>query len=127
FIEKINTSVDKHESILWAISLAEDPANMIGTICFWNIQPDNYRAEIGYMLHPKHWNKGLMKEAVKAVVDHGFNIIKLHSIEGHINPVNLVSGIVLEKCGFTREAYFRENFYFRGKFFDSAVYCRLAP
>jgi ribosomal-protein-alanine N-acetyltransferase len=79
------------------------------------------------MLHPKHWNKGLMKEAVKAVVDHGFNIIKLHSIEGHINPVNLVSGIVLEKCGFTREAYFRENFYFRGKFFDSAVYCRLAP
>jgi ribosomal-protein-alanine N-acetyltransferase len=99
---------------------------MIGTICFWNIQADHYRAEVGYVLHPDHWRKGIMKEAVQAVVDFGFKEMKLHGIEGHINPENAVSGIVLEKCGFVREAYFKDKFCFRGKFSDTAVYSLLA-
>lgn len=127
FIEKINASVDTNEAIMWGIALADDPDTLIGTICYWNILKDHYRAEIGYILHPDHWNKGLMKEAVQAVIDFGFTGKKLHSIEGHINPDNIVSGIVLERCGFTRDAYFKENFCFRGKFFDSAVYSLLAP
>jgi ribosomal-protein-alanine N-acetyltransferase len=127
FIEKINASVDANEAIMWAIALKDDPGTMIGTICYWNILPEHYRAEVGYILHPDHWNKGLMKEAVQAVVEFGFSNIKLHSIEGHINPQNVVSGIVLERCGFTREAYFKESFYWKGTFFDSAVYCLLAP
>jgi len=126
FVQKINVSVDTNESIMWALALQEEPARMIGTICFWNILKDHYRAEVGYMLHPNFWGKGIMKEAVIAVVDFGFNEMKLHGIEGHINPENAVSGIVLEKCGFVREAYFKENFCFRGKFSDTAVYSLLA-
>lgn len=126
FIQKINASVDANESIMWAIALQEEPGTMIGTICYWNILKDHYRAEVGYILHPDHWGKGLMKEAVSAVVDFGLNEMKLHSIAGHINPENAVSGIVLEKCGFVREAYFKQNFCFNGKFSDSAVYSLLA-
>jgi [ribosomal protein S5]-alanine N-acetyltransferase len=29
--------------------------------------------------------------------------------------------------GFVREAYFRENFYFRGKFLDSVIYSLITP
>lgn len=126
FIEKINASVDADESIMWAIALLNDPGTMIGTICYWNILKDHFRAEVGYVLHPGHWNKGLMKEALLSVIDYGFTEMKLHSIEGQINPENIVSGILLEKCGFTREAYFKENFYFRDRFYDSAVYSLLA-
>ena len=126
YIQKINTAVDANESIMWAIALPDGPGTMIGTICFWNILKEHYRAEVGYMLHPGFWNKGLMKEALLAAIDYGFNQIKLHSIEGHINPANAVSGILLEKCGFIKEAYFKENFYFKGNFFDSAVYSLLA-
>lgn len=126
FIQKINASVDANESIMWAIAMQEEPGTMIGTICYWNILKDHYRAEVGYILHPDHWGKGLMKEAVSAVVDFGLNEMKLHSIAGHINPENAVSGIVLEKCGFVREAYFKQNFCFKGKFSDSAVYSLLA-
>jgi len=126
FIQKINGSVDTNESIMWAIALQEEPGTMIGTICFWNILKDHFRAEVGYMLHPDLWGKGIMKEAVQATIDFGFKEMKLHGIEGHINPENAVSGIVLEKCGFVREAYFKENFYFKGKFSDSAVYSLLA-
>ncbi len=125
FIEKINASVDAHESIMWAITLQEAPEIMIGTICFWNVQQDHLRAEIGYMLHPQYWNRGLMKEALLAVIDYGFDQIKLHSIEGRINPDNTVSGFLLEKAGFTKEAHFKEDFYFNGKFSDTAVYSLL--
>ena len=126
FIEKINASVEADESIMWAIALLNDPGTMIGTICFWNILKDHYRAEVGYVLHPEYWNKGIMKEALQTVIYFGFTEMKLHSMEGHINPDNIVSGIVLEKCGFTREAYFKENFYFRNRFYDTAVYSLLA-
>lgn len=125
FIRKINTSIDNNESILWGIALPDRPDTVIGTICFWNIIKEHYRAEVGYMLHPDHWNKGLMKEALLAVIDFGFNNMKLHSMEGRINPHNAVSGMVLEKCGFTREAYFKEDYCCQGKFIDTAVYSLL--
>lgn len=125
FILKINTSVAANESIFWAIALQNNPGTLIGTICFWNISKEHYRAEVGYMLHPAHWNKGIMKEAILAAIDYGFGEIRLHSIEARINPDNKASGVVLEKTGFIREAYFKEDFYFRGKFGDTAVYSLL--
>lgn len=126
FIEKVNTSVDNNESIMWAIALADRPKTLVGTICFWNIIKAHHRGEVGYMLHPQYWNKGLMKEALLATVDYGFNKMKLHSIEGRINPNNTVSGILLERAGFIREAYFKEDYYSNGKFLDTAVYSLLA-
>lgn len=125
FIEKINASVDANETIMWAIAMATDPDTMIGTICYWRIQPEHFRAEVGYVLHPSFWNRGIMQETLREVIEYGFETIGLHSIEGHINPENIASGKVLEKTGFIREAYFKENYFFRGKFHDSAVYSLL--
>src|SRR4026208_763755 len=59
FIVRINKAVDDNESILWGIALLSDPAVIIGTICLWNFKPENYRGEIGYILHPNHWRKGI--------------------------------------------------------------------
>ena len=125
FINNINKSVDTNESILWGIALLTDPSKIIGTICLWNFRPENYRTEIGYMLHPDHWGKGIMKEAINAVVDYGFNNLKLHSIEALLSPENIASSSVLEKTGFIKEGHLKDNFYFKGKFSDTAIYSRL--
>jgi [ribosomal protein S5]-alanine N-acetyltransferase len=125
FIDKIKTAAETNEGIMWAITLIDKPTVLIGTIGFWRLIKQHYRAEVGYMLHPDHWNKAIMREALQAVIRYGFEQMKLHSIEAHINPDNVASGALLEKCGFTREAYFKEDFYFRGKFIDSAVYSLL--
>lgn len=126
FIQKVNANIDNNESIMWAITLQDNPNTLIGNIGFWRIMNQHYRSEIGYMLHPDFWNMGIMKEALLAAINFGFNEIKLHSIEAHINPENTASGVLLEKTGFIREAYFKEDFYFRGKFIDSAIYSLLA-
>jgi ribosomal-protein-alanine N-acetyltransferase len=126
FIQKVNNNIDNNESVMWAIALQENPHTLIGNIGFWRIINQHYRSEIGYMLHPGFWGKGIMKEALLAAIDFGFNRMKLHSIEAHINPDNTASALVLEKTGFVREAYFKEDFYFRGRFIDTAVYSMLA-
>ena len=125
FIEKINKNVDENESILWGIALLNDPSVIIGTICLWNFKKEHYRGEIGYLLHPGHWRKGIMKEAIHAVVDYGFDSLDLHSIEALLNPENIGSSAVLESTGFVKEAHLKESFYFNGKFEDTAIYSKL--
>ena len=78
FIEKINDLEKNNEAVTWAITLKNDP-KLIGTICYWNIQKEHYRAELGYVLHPDFQGKGVMQEATKEVVKFGFQIMKLQT------------------------------------------------
>ncbi|MEO5946536.1 MAG: GNAT family protein [Chitinophagaceae bacterium] len=124
-LNKINESIKHAETIMWGIALKSAPAKIIGTICFWNIARQHYRAEIGYLLHPDHWRKGLMKEAILQVLDYGFNDMKLHSVEGRIKADNRPSAGILEATGFVQEGYLKEEYYFKDKFYDSIIYSRL--
>lgn len=126
FIKKIKDYQHNNESILWGISFKEDK-KLIGTICFWNITKEHYRSEIGYVLHPDHQGKGIMSEALAAVLEYGFITMKLHSVEANIHPKNAPSIKVLERNKFIREGYFKENYFSNGKFSDSAIYSLLTP
>lgn len=115
FIEKINDLQKNVEGITWAITLKED-TKLIGTICFWNIQKEHYRAEIRYVLHPDFQGKGIMQEAMTEVIKFGFRVMKLHSFEANTNPNNTSSIKLFERNKFIREAYFRENYFYNRKF-----------
>jgi len=126
WMRMINEGIDNNEHIAWAISLKSDP-KLIGTITFWNVQKGHYRAEIGYALHTQFQGRGIMQEAISAVLDYGFNILGLHSVEANVNPNNAASINLLERNGFVREAYHRENYYYNGHFLDSAIYSLINP
>ena len=64
-------------------------------------------------------------KTIDKIVRFGFNEMKLHSIEANVNPENERSKKVLEKIGFKKEAYFRENYLFDNKFLDSIIYSML--
>ncbi|MGE5806365.1 MAG: GNAT family N-acetyltransferase [Ignavibacteria bacterium] len=124
FIKKITELEANNEAVTWAITIKENP-KLIGTICYWNIQKEHYRAEVGYVLHPDYWGKGIMQEAFTKILNYGFKVMDLHSIEANVNPNNKASIRLLERNNFTREAYFRENYFYNGKFLDSAIYSLL--
>jgi ribosomal-protein-alanine N-acetyltransferase len=126
WIRMINEGISDNQQIAWAITLKNAPG-LIGTITLWSIRKEHYRAEIGYALHPLFQGQGLMQEALTAVLDYGFNTLKLHSVEGNVNPNNMRSIQLLEKNGFVREAYHRENYYYNGHFLDSAIYSLIDP
>ena len=125
FIRRINQAIDENESVMWGIALLDNPSVIIGTICLWNIKPEHYRGEIGYVLHPDFWRKGIMKEAINCVNDYGFNVVGLHSIEALISPGNNASAAVLDSTGFVKEGHLKESFYFRGEFGDTIIYSKL--
>lgn len=125
-IQKIHNNTETNNGIEWGITLKENNA-YIGTISYHRIVKEHYRAEIGYLLDPAYQRRGIMNEAIKAVLDYGFNVMGLHSIEAHIVPGNIASQQLLEGNGFIREAYFRENHFWNGKFNDTAVFCLLKP
>jgi [ribosomal protein S5]-alanine N-acetyltransferase len=126
-IERMDASLAKNEGIMWGLAPLDDEARLVGTCGLWRLDPENHRGEVGYLLHPSCWGKGLMGEALTAVCRHGFEQLHLHSIEAHVDPANAASTRVLERAGFVREGLFRECVYFRGRFSDSAVYSLLAP
>ncbi len=125
FFNRINESLITNNGITWAIALKENPEKLIGTIGHWRLIKEHFRAEVGYMLHREHWKKGIMKEALLKVIEYGFNTMKLHSIEAHINPENIASASILQATGFIKEAHFKEDFFFKGVFSDTAIYSRL--
>jgi [ribosomal protein S5]-alanine N-acetyltransferase len=125
FIKMILEQQKKEERINWAITLKENPL-LQGNICLWRINKTHYRAELGYALHPDLQGKGLMHEAVRAVLDYGLNFMNLHSIEAQTSPLNKASIKVLERAGFVQEGHFKENFFFEGKFYDLTVFSILA-
>lgn len=63
--------------------------------------PENMQGrEIGYVLSKDYWGRGLMPEAVKAVIDHCFRELKFDYLTcGHFVS-NSQSRRVIEKCGF---------------------------
>ena len=123
-IKKISTSFENNEGITWAIELKET-RKIIGHITYWRIIKEHYRAEMGYSLFPEYWGKGFMSEAIQQVIVFGFSKLKFHSIEANVDPRNISSMKLLERAGFKREGYLKENFYFNGKFFDTALYSLL--
>jgi ribosomal-protein-alanine N-acetyltransferase len=121
-LERIKEAND--EAILWALTeKGED--KLFGTICYWNIDKPNSRAELGYMMMPEYYGRGIMDEALKAVVEYGFKSMELHSVVAFTSPHNQPSIKLLERNGFLREGYFREDFFFEGKYLDTAVYSLL--
>src|SRR4030095_1006675 len=126
WIRMIDEGVDNNQFIAWAMALKNDP-KLTGTITFWNIKQEHYRAEIGYALHTRFQGRGLMQEAMTAVLDYGFNSLKLHSVEANVNPNNAASIKLLDRNAFVREAYHRENYYYNGHFLDSAIYSLINP
>jgi [ribosomal protein S5]-alanine N-acetyltransferase len=120
-IQMMEDKIETNEGINWAITLKGDD-KMLGVIGHYRIKPEHYRAEVGYMILPEYHGKGITTEAVQCVVDYGFNTMQLHSIEGVIDPENGASEKVLQKCGFVKEAHFKENEFYDGKFIDAVVY-----
>jgi ribosomal-protein-alanine N-acetyltransferase len=123
-IEMIEKKLETNEGINWAITLKGNNS-LIGFIGHYRIKWEHFRSEIGYMVAPDFQGKGIITEAIKLVVDYGFSEMNMHSLEAVIDPKNIASARALEKNNFIKEAHFKENEFFDGRFINSVVYSLL--
>lgn len=112
-----------------ALRLALQPRGepaIIGTVSLFAFDTQSQRAELGYILAPFAWGRGLMHEALQALVDHAFGPLALRRLEADIDPRNERSARTLERLGFTPEGHLRERWVVAGEVSDSALYGLLA-
>lgn len=124
FIDAIHASYENQRGLNWGI-VDKSSGRFVGYFGYWRIDAQHRRGEIGFALHPDFWGKGYMRETLAAMVRFGFDVLHLHSIEANVDPRNAASVTLLERTGFRKEAYFRENYFYNGEYFDSAIYCLL--
>jgi ribosomal-protein-alanine N-acetyltransferase len=123
-IATINENLAKNDAINFGITITGED-KLIGMCGYHRIQKEHFRAEIGYMLHDKYHGKRIMEEAINRVVRFGFDDMKLHSIEAVISPENIASIKLIEKCGFVKEAHFKDKEFVKGAFRDLLVFSKL--
>ncbi len=99
FITKVNQGYEKGENIYWAICLKEN-SKMIGSICLWHFSKNRKQAEFGYDLFPKFQSQGLMTEALKAVLEFGYDLLNLTEMEAFTHFRNKSSIKLLLSNGF---------------------------
>lgn len=99
---------------------------IIGRCGLHNWNQDNKRAEIGYVMHDDAFRqKGLMSEAVKAILDYGFKELNLNRIEALVGVSNIPSIKILENHNFQKEGILRQHVYVSGNFEDSILFSKL--
>lgn len=95
---------------------------VVGTCGFLDWNRHSSRAEIGYALSSKVWGRGLMTEAVRAVISFGFRAVNLNRIQGRCEVENIASIRVMEKAGMRLEGVLREHEYSEGRYLDIVIY-----
>lgn len=98
---------------------------LIGGCGIYVSDPDNREGYIGYVLNRYFWGHGYATETAQALLEFGFNQLKLHRIFATCDPDNIASKRVLEKIGMQYEGRFREHKWVKGKWRNSLFYAIL--
>ena len=93
----------------WGIALS-GTRELIGSLGFyrWMDEPCA-QAEIGYDLDPEWWGRGLMSEALRAVLAFGFERMELARVEACVMTDNERSCRLLARLGFYRDAFLQRH------------------
>ncbi len=116
FIERSQQAWDKGERYGFAIVL-KDSDTFMGVI---GIIPElqHFRAEVGYWIGKPFWGKGYVTEALKRVLQFGFEKLDLNRIDAAYRVDNPASGRVMEKVGMQLEGTFRQVMFRDGAYSD---------
>jgi len=111
------------ERYCWAIRLASDGPAVGAIECSEESEEEDGCASIHYVLSEEHWGRGLMTEAVTAVVSWAFEAdTDLRRVQTNVVEANAASRRVLEKCGMELAGFILEEWEKFDEPVRSAVY-----
>lgn len=99
----------------WAIVYRENQ-KMIGTVGFTRVDFNNRTGEVGYVLNPAYWGRGIAKEAVREVISYAFMNLSLERVEARYMEGNTASLAVMKACGMKYEGTLRKMMLVKGLF-----------
>lgn len=124
FIQEWIDGYRQRKALVWAITLKPD-GTFLGTCGYEVFNWKSRRGEIGYDINRAYWGKGLVTEAMRAVLGFSFGDLELHRIEANAVLDNVRSVNLLRRLGFRHEGTFRERIYLKDRFWDQGFFALL--
>jgi ribosomal-protein-alanine N-acetyltransferase len=109
-IGAFSNEFEQGTGLTWAIALKESN-EFIGTCGYEEVEIGSC-GEIGFDLAKEHWGKGLMSEALGAILDYGFDVFGLVKVEAHTYSTNSRAIRLLRNLGFQLQNVEDDSHYF---------------
>jgi RimJ/RimL family protein N-acetyltransferase len=107
-LDDIEAGAQRGTLLRFAARRPESPA-LVGWVTLFRIDPPRPRTEIGYLLDPALWGRGLGRQMITLALGHAFDALGTPRIEAEVDPANLASCRLLASLGFQREGPLRER------------------
>jgi [ribosomal protein S5]-alanine N-acetyltransferase len=119
--------IEGNKPLLMFKMIDKETHEIYGDCGYHNWFHNHHRAELGYQLyHDDYMQKGYMTEALKPIIEYGFETMKLNRIEACIYKDNEASLSLMRNLGFTYEGNLRQHYCSQGEFSDSMLFSLLA-
>jgi len=112
-VEDYMEGYDEGCSLIWSLE-SRETGDFLGTAGFEDFSFLDFKAEIGFTLLRTYQGMGYMSEAIKAIMEFGFETMELNRIEARVHPDNAGALKLLKKLGFTLEGRLRQSVFFNG-------------
>ncbi len=109
FVEYLLQCYQDPKRYEWVIVLKDESPEPIGMISVVDMNEAAESVHIGYCLGTKWWGRGVMTEALGAVIDFAFNVLGANRVDARHDPRNPASGAVMRKCGMVYEGTHRQS------------------
>ena len=103
FLRGCLADAGKGTRFVWAIT-PRGSDTLVGMI---ETRVTGHKAECGYVLAREHWGRGLMSEALRAVVDFALSLPGVYRVSAVCDVENKASARVMEKAGMAYEGTLR--------------------
>ena len=106
-LEEWSKEYEKDDYYQWGIEL-KSIGEVIGTISVVGKREEIDMVHIGYCIGQAWWHRGIMTEALRALINFFFTEVGCNRIESRHDTNNPHSGEVMKKCGMKREGTKRD-------------------
>jgi RimJ/RimL family protein N-acetyltransferase len=118
------TEFEQGQSRTFAIERKSEPC-FCGVVEIRDIEREHSQAELSFWLAVAAWGQGYMSEALKPMLNYGFEQLDLNRLYAYHMVRNPGSGKVLQKNGFTQEGILRQRIRKWGVFEDVKLWAIL--
>ena len=113
-----NLTVDKDGDGVTLAAIDKETGRLVGEFVLFLRSVEHRRGELGYVLHPDFWGRGLAIEGSLHVLGIAFDVLGLRRVIARIDARNTGSARVLAKIGMRQEAHLVQNELFKGEWSD---------
>ncbi|MAT03596.1 MAG: hypothetical protein CL424_00910 [Acidimicrobiaceae bacterium] len=110
----------------WIQLAIDHDRHLVGDIAVW-LDDEGQLAALGYTVAPEQQGHNFAVEATRAIVEWLFLEAGAHRITATLDPENVASARVLERCGFEYNGTVRSSALVRGEWADDTRFSLLRP